>query len=321
VKIRAILPVLLLTGIMQSSSVSADENLHSKFWNYLYSNYEFLPECHFDSELRNFYLYQSIYYKEHYFLENTTNIEFVMFSFKKTVLWVWDFTLINGMGQTPGNIVFDPIDIGYEITPMFEYRLPSVTFQLGLEHNCYHQIDRQDLPTVYYNNPVFAVGSKNMRLFDYWAALTEKKTWTFNDRFSWYCRSGYYLRGFFGLVAPSKLNGINPYVADLSGEMRYCFYGRRSWIFDVKSNSMIGYYTEIRGNPSEGVTGNPTGDGIGWKQYLTLEANFRRGAKGGMLFATYGFDGLPLYPEMTGSDRVPRFSYDRLLQLGLKFFM
>lgn len=281
--------------------------------DFLYSNFQFFSEYHFDAEVKNFYFYKALYYKEHYFLETTLNVDFVILSFRDRVLLEWDFMFINEMGQTPGDIVFDPIDIGYGLTPYVEFRFSACNLQLGLAHHCYHQIDRQALPTVYFNNPVIAVGSKNMRLHDYFENLTRKKSWTFNDRFSWYGRAGYYMRDFFGLVAGEKLNGINPYVVDGSAEYRYCFYGIGNWYFTARGSTMVGYHTD--------VTGNHVGKGIGWKQDVFIEANFRRGDRGGMLFSGTSFDGLPSYPSKDSDARVPRFSYDRLLQIGLKFFL
>jgi hypothetical protein len=290
-----------------------DRSAASAVADFLCSNFQFFSEYHFDAEVKNFYFYKSIYYKEHYFLETTLDVDFVILSFRDRVLLEWDFMFINEMGQTPGDIVFDPIDVGYGLTPFFEFRFSACNVHLGLAHHCYHQIDRQALPTVYFNNPIFAIGSKNRRLQDYCENLTRKKTWTFNDRFSWYCRSGYYMRDFFGLVEEEKLNGINPYIVDGSGEYRYCFYGIGSWFFTARGSTMVGYYTD--------VPGNHVGKGIGWKQDVFLEANFRRGDRGGLLFSGTSFDGLPSYPSMGSDARVPRFSYDRLLQIGLKFFL
>ncbi|MBN2037435.1 MAG: hypothetical protein JW768_11890 [Chitinispirillaceae bacterium] len=276
------------------------------------SRFQFLTGYHVDAELRYFAFYKSIYYKEHYFLENTADIEFGLLSYEDKVVWIWTFMIKNGMGQTPGLIVFDPIDIGYGITPLLEYRGGTLHFQFGIDHFCFHQIDRQELPTVYYNNPYLGVGSKNMRLYDYWAGLLDNREWTFFDRWSWYVRAGYYVRELFGLVHSGKLNGVNPYVADLTAEFRYCFWQWSGWIVNARTVSLLGYHTD--------VSDNPAGEGIALKQELNLEASCRRGAKGSMLFMTFALDRLPLYPSKYSDDRVPRFSYDRLLQLGLKFF-
>ncbi|MBN1131274.1 MAG: hypothetical protein JXA71_19955 [Chitinispirillaceae bacterium] len=283
------------------------------FINQFLSNTAFLPDYHLDADLKYFSFQKNDYFREHYYLQNSVTFGFSLFSFWKRVHWAGEFHFIHGMGQSPGSIVFDPMDIGYGLLDMVEYRHPAVTLQVGLAHNCAHQIDRQELKTVYYNNPVFAAGSVNFRQSDYRENLLQKECWTFFDRFSWHCRTGCYLREFFGLASPSKLNGINPFITDLHEELRFCFYDTRSWIFDLKSNGMIGYHTD--------VPGNPAGNGIGWEGYLTLEAMSRRSAIGAMLFATFGFDKLPLYPTMDGSGFVPRFSYDRMLQIGIEVFL
>jgi hypothetical protein len=310
---RIALLFLLLTAPEACSVERNNRSAVGTVADFLYSNFQFFSEYHFDAEVKNFYFYKSLYYKEHYFLETTLNVDFVILSFRDKVLLEWDFMFINEMGQTPGDIVFDPIDVGYGLTPYFEFRFSEYNIQLGLEHHCYHQIDRQALPTVYFNNPVLAIGSKNMRVQDYADNLAREKNWTFKDRFSWCGRAGYYLRDFFGTVEESKLNGINPYVVDGTAEYRYSFYRTGNWFFTGRGYTMVGYYTD--------VPENAVGKGVGWKQDIFLEANFRRGARGGLLFVGTTFDDLPSYPSKDSDTRVPRFSYDRLLQIGLKFFL
>jgi hypothetical protein len=310
--VAALACVLLTTTVVQS----ADRENKSPFpavAGFLYDNFQFFSEYHFDTEVRNFYFYKSLYYKQHYFLETTLNLNFAILSFRDRMLLTWDFMFINEMGQSPGNIVFDPIDIGYGISPYIEFRLHEYNFQIGIMHHCYHQVDRQDLMTVYFNNPVIALGSKNMRLQAYCENLTKKQDPSFRDRCSWYIKAGYYMRGFFGLIDELKINGVNPYVVDFAGEYRYCFYKIGNWFFAGRGYTMAGYHTD--------VLNNYVGNGIGWKQDVSLEAHFRRGSRGGLLFIGTTFDDLPSYPSMGHDYSVPRFSYDRLLQLGLKFFI
>jgi hypothetical protein len=307
VRFAAAAVLLIVTGLVSQSTVHARAHEDSSC-----NRFQFLSGYHVDAELRYFSFYKSVYYKEHYFLENTAHIEFALVSYNDKIVWTWAFMMKNGMGQTPGLIVFDPIDIGYGIIPLVEYRGSSLNFQFGIDHFCFHQIDRQELPTVYYNNPYLGIGSKNMRLYDYWTNLLDKQEWTYFNRWSWYVRSGYYVRDFFGLIHPGKLNGVNPYVFDLTGEFRYCFWRHAGWIFNARTVSLLGYHTD--------VPDNPAGEGIALKQEVNLEASCRRGAKGSMLFMAFALDHLPLYPSKYTDERVPRFSYDRLLQIGLKFF-
>jgi hypothetical protein len=310
---RSALLFILFPAALIFSEPAENPGLFEHFGDYFYSNFEFAPEFFFDADVRYLGHYKSSYYKQHYFLENNTNLEFVLLSFKKKILLIGSFMIINGMGRSPGDIVFDPIDIGYGLSPMLEFRFKKVNAQAGLAHHCFHQIDRQDMPTVYYNNPVISVGSKNLRLHDYFFNLSDKQHWTFADRFSWHGITGIYMSDFFGLVGRSKINGINPYRFDFTGEFRYCFYRRGKWIFNTKTFTMVGWFHD--------VPDNKVGEGIGWKQDIALEADFRRGIRGGQLSLGYTFDDLPLYPTKLGTERLPRFSYDRIVRIALKFFI
>lgn len=287
------------------------QNAHAwRVWDYIYANFEFLPEFHLDADLFTFFNHKNSYFKTRYYLENNTNLDFVLISYKKIVYSVWDFQFQTGMGQTPGNIVFDPKDISFGIIPAFEFRIPYVNIQFGNDHHCFHEIDTLGFPTVYYNKGFIAAGSKNMRLYDYWTRMNEDGGWTFLNRVSWYCKASYYVKDFFGLIGPWKINGVNPNVFDCMLDMRFAFYMRRSWIFDARGATTIGYFK--RQEKDAGIISEEKG--TFWRQDFGIESMFRRGKRGGILFATFTLDHLPLY---SGN---PRFSKDRLLQIGIRFF-
>jgi hypothetical protein len=130
----------------------------SDVWRYFHSNFEYLPEYHFDFDLTTFFFHKSKYFKTRYFLENNTNLEFVLLSFRKNIYSILNVQFQNGMGQTPGNIVFDPMDINFGFSPILELRLKSVNVQIGIDHHCFHEIDKKDFATVYYNKPFLCVG-------------------------------------------------------------------------------------------------------------------------------------------------------------------
>ncbi len=276
-------------------------------FTYIYKNFEFLPEYHMEADIFMFALHKNSFFKERYFLENNTNLDFVFISFRDLVYSVWCFEFQTGMGQTPGNVVFDPMDINYGIVPAFEFRLPSLNLQFGLNHHCFHEIDRNDFETVYWNKFFLSAGSKNMRLFDYWYALTKSDGWTQSNRVSWHLSWGYYLRKFFGAVSETSINGQNKYLHDAKIDIRYAFYRRRSWIINVHGTATIGYYKNLAGQPRE--------DGAYYRYDQSLEANFRKGKRGGMFFITHTLDDLPKYQGF------PRFSKDKLVQIGVRFFI
>jgi hypothetical protein len=234
----------------------------------------------------------------------------VLISYRQAVYSVWDFQFTTGMGQTPGNIIFDPKDINFGIVPAFEFRIPHINLQLGVDHHCFHEIDTLGFPTVYWNKAFLSAGSKNMRLSDYWTRLNQEGSWTYPNRISWYFKTSYYVKEFFGIVSPWKINGVNPDVFDCLLDMRFAFYARRSWLFDARGITTIGYFK--RSEREAAIISEEKG--MYWRQDFGIECNFRRGKRGGMLFATLTLDHLPLYNEK------PRFSKDKLFQMGVRFF-
>ncbi len=277
-------------------------------WTLIYENFEFMPEYHMESDLLAFFFQgDRPYFKERYFLETNLDIEFALVSFREFAFWVWSFEFLTGMGRQSDDVLFDPVDITYGIVPTFEFRLPKVNAQIGVNHHCFHEIDRHDYPTVYWNKLFAGVGSKNMRVYDYWAALKETAGWTMENRIAWYASGGWYVRKFFGILRESTINGINRNLLEISGRGRYAFYRRKSWIVNAFGEATLGYYKELAGQPKE--------RGAYWRIDLGLENNFRRGKRGCMFFAILTFDDLPKYQGL------PRFSKQGLLQLGVRFFI
>ena len=100
------------------------------------------------------------------------------------------------MGQTPGNVVFDPMDINYGIVPTIEIATPLALVQVGLEHHCFHEIDRTELETIYWNKLYAALGSVNYRYYDQWSRLVNEANWSQKDRLAWYFRYGFFVKKF-----------------------------------------------------------------------------------------------------------------------------
>ena len=285
---------------------SVEASTYDSFWEMIYQNFDLLPEYHIEADIFMFFLHKNSYFKNRYYLENNTNIDFVFLSFKDLVYSVWYFELQTGMGQTPGNVVFDPMDINFGIIPTIEVRSPLLRFQGGLNHHCFHEIDRKDFPTIYWNKLFLAVGSDNMHLSDFWNNLTQKNAWNYKNRFSWNINWGYYLRKFFGVVRETTINGENWKVHDVTIDARFAFYQRRSWIFCTRGKTVLGFWKD---QPDE-----IENSGAYWRQEFSFEPNFRMGKRGAMLFLTYTLDSFPLFHGM------PRLSRDQLLQIGVRFF-
>lgn len=286
-------------------SVSGKDIFNTILDKYIYPNFTFLPTYHLETDVNAFFLQKSEYFKHRYYLESNTSVEFEFVNFRDFLSSVWEVEIQTGLGQTPGNVVFDVMDICYGITPALEYRLPAVNIDIGLEHHCFHEVDRKDFPVTYWNRFFLGAGSRNMRSFDYWHRIVKQEKWTVADRFSWQCRGEYYLRDFFGLVGENKLNGYNPNTFDLKLELRYALATSHSWLFNLRTYSFIA---------SQDGSLDGSRDPV-WRQDLAMEMHFTRSEKAGMIFVMYTLDDYPLFFG------VPRFSKDKLLTIGIKFYI
>jgi hypothetical protein len=211
------------------------------------------------------------------------------------------------MGMTSGNVFFDPMDRDFAIIPPVEWDPGCVLVMTGLDHHCFHEIDRKDFKTVYWNKMILNVGSANLRPANYWSVLTNDTNWTLKNRLSWNVGISYYLREYFRLVDKVTINGENKNITDLSTEIRWAIYKRRGWIVNAKSVDLIGYF--------EDTQELGTDKGAYWKTENSVEFNFRQSHNGGMFFVTYTLDKMPKFQG------IERFSHDQLLQVGVRFFM
>jgi hypothetical protein len=277
----------------------------STFESFLH-DFTLLPEYYLQTDIKTFLLHKNDYFRRQYLAEANLGLEFMLLSFRDLVYSTWDFDFDVGIGEVPGNIVFTVLDIMFSITPQIEVRLPHVDIATGLQHYCVHEVDRKDLSIVYWNNLYLAAGSKNRRINEFWSPLAADTGWTLRNRISWHARWGFFLKEFFGLVAPTKLDGMNPRTTDVRISSRFAFYRRRSWIVAVRACTMVGHYAE--------VTGLTDRSGIYWRQDLGIQSFFRRGRRGGALYVNFVLDHLP---AVAG---VSRFSKDRLLEIGVSFF-
>jgi len=294
---------VVLAGWMAAAASAASDTADGTLLHRFMDRFRFLPEYYLASDVSMFFFQKDLFFKERYFVEANTNLSFSLIVLGR-LYSIWDFAFQFGMGQTPGNVVFDPMDLNFEITPQWEYRFPAFNLQAGLEHRCFHEIDRKDFPTVYWNKVFIAAGSPNMRLKDYWTSLAKQSEWEFADRFCWHVRAGYFLRDFFGLVAPGKLNGQSDRRCEALADSRFAFYRRRSWIVNIRGQTLLGV------SRADGVDDAH----LYWRQLTGLEAHFRPGLEGAMFFVDFILDDLPWYQGL------PRFSKDRMVQAGFRFF-
>jgi len=278
-----------------------------------------IPEFHVLGDVSKFTLHKKGYggyFRRHYYLEGNIDLEVALFSIKRVFYWFWGVDVHPGMGHTPKNVVFDPMDINYNIQPVLEFRIPHVNLQAGIEHRCFHEIDRLDFYAIYFNKVFVAAGSKNMRLADYCRTLKDRAAWTQANRVQWYARWGYFVTDVGGLVNLVMVNDIADNVTnvqELSADVRYAIVNLQYVVLNAHGATLVGH-THVDGANGE------VKQRTYWREDLSLEVMITAGKVGGFLYADYIRDGLPLIRARDGSMQ-PRLSKDGILQLGFGFFL
>jgi hypothetical protein len=277
--------------------------------------FDFFPDYYTRFDLSTFALHHDAFFKRQYLAEPNPDLEFYLLSYKNLIASVWDVDFQFGLGEIPGNNVFTVLNVSFGINPMLELRLRDLRITGGLSHHCFHEIDRSDFPIVYDNKMFLIFSSDNSRLNDFFHTLTADKSFSFKNRFAWTAEAGYYLRDFFGLASPEKLNGNNPLLWEAATTCRYAVHHRLSWIIALRGESTIGTFSQTGGYHVV------NGSNWYWKQAIGGEAFFIRGTRGVCFYLLYHLDDLPVEPNnpsfTLGNSR---FSKNGLLQIGINFF-
>jgi hypothetical protein len=299
----------LITATFSYSEGRIKSAVHrwDKIWDRIYDNFDFVPEIYLDIDLSTFMNFKNSEFKERYLLENNTNLDITIFSFRDRFysLWYVDFQTFFGR-KGKDNVIFDPREINFGLVKLYEFRFKPLLFHFGNNHHCFHEIDQKDLPTVYWNRAFIGIGSNNFRQAEYHKGLIKEGKWQLKDRLSWYFSMNLYMREFFGLVEERTINGENKYRSEYDLQLRYAFYRRKSWILNIENDLTVGHWKSLPQEPEE--------TGLYFSNKVSLVSNFRKGKAGWQCFLTFNVDKLP---ETTGTDR---FSKDKLVQLGVKFF-
>lgn len=277
--------------------------------------FDLLPDYYTRFDLSTFALHRNAFFKRQYLAEPRPELEFCFLSYKNLIASVWSADFQFGLGEVPGDNVFTVLNVSFGINPMIELRLHDLRITGGLSHHCYHEIDRSDFPIVYDNKLFCFASSNNARLNDFFHTLTADKAFSYKNRFAWDAEAGYYLREFFGLASPSKLNGNNPLLWEASSTCRYAFYRRLSWIVTLRGESTVGTFSQMGGYHVS------SGSNWYWNEAVGAEAYFIRGSRGACFYLLYHLDDLPVEPNnpsfTLGNSR---FSKNGLAQIGIIFF-
>ena len=278
--------------------------------------------------------------KAWYYMGANSSIEVDFFHYGNFSLY-FQYAVNLGMGQSAGNVVFDPMFSSYGINPWIEYRFGDYIAQGGIDHYCFHEIDRLDLDVTLWNKPFLAIGSANKRNSKYKETVLRRKTlkwngwgfdsWKIKDRFSWFVKFGYFAKTVMGMGAPFEVNYNNPKVWETETDLRFAIAEYKKTVFTVYTNTYFGYYDheyhnrEYDGKQWEynykfdqmwnGETGVTNDKGMYYSTKLGAEILLLQGKHGFTLFGNYTFDDLPMYTK-----GYKRFSKDGLIEFGFRFY-
>ncbi|MDG5815993.1 hypothetical protein QA601_12950 [Chitinispirillales bacterium ANBcel5] len=261
-----------------------------------FSHFTFLPEYYFYTDIISFHNQKNKLFEEVYFFESNTKFEAMFFSYKEDLFFGTFFMTILGMGKQYEDIVLDPRDVYYALTPFFELRRWDLTLQAGLDHRCIHEVDRKTGPTIYWNQLYTKIASRVRPGLFQWHHKNQEVPWDPMSRLSWSFSFGYYLPGFFGLIRPALVNGGHNMRFESIINLKYALHRTDSWLFSTSHMTRL--------NLNENGTGY-------WSGMFGLEATVNQSGNGLTFFTRYNYD----FPRER-----PFYSKDKLIELGMRFF-
>jgi len=296
--------------------ISADES--ESGFKTIFSKFDVLPEYYFQQDARTYTNYKNEEFKEAFLVSGKTEFEAMFVSYDENVFWGMYYSTYIGMGRQRASILFSPRDTYYTLRPFFEYRHKfnnkTLFYQTGLDHTCFHQVDRKERETPYWNEIYLQASSDNYRFQLQRKYLLEDDRWDFFDRLRWQFRMGYFLRE-FGSVDKSILNGGHPFGSNFSLGTGYSFFKSNHWILGAHHNLAL----------FRGTTGTNY-----WSGAVELNADVYSFKHTLGFFINYNYEpgrGMPMYdsgkfPESTykGEQRMmPLFSKDQLVEFGIRW--
>ncbi|MBN1307753.1 MAG: hypothetical protein JXA18_07545 [Chitinispirillaceae bacterium] len=261
-------------------------------WDRLCTGFSFLSEASFDSDFRLFAFQKNDDFRDKYSCEMNMNIDLALIGIQERFFGMSRAEIRGGCGESYSGMVFHPYDISFGLIPTLEYRFKRIHVSAGLDHRCFHEIDRDPAdPIVYWNKVFFTLNSPHRRLHPYIGRYIGSPSWNGFERLIWSFTWGYYLTKFFGVVKPEKL--MTPsrprYLHDFQLTARYGLV-RWGWgAVTMTGVSMIGV--------------KHSGEGIYWAQETGMEALFALRPFDSSLFVNYIFD----QGRFNGKDRLLEF--------------
>jgi hypothetical protein len=255
----------------------------------------FGPEYHFDEHFLRFFNPKNADVRERYFLENSIACEAAFLSVNNRSFYFAQVLLNFDMGRQVGAILLDPREVDMGFGPMFEYRADRVSLQAGLDHHCFHQIDRKEWNTLYWNKLFIGAGSPTMREGVYHDTLRGRNALTWDRRLSWQASYGFFVHEFFGLLDTNAVSWGNSYIHEILLSARWTFlHGRTYAVFAT----------------GQSKTRIDRGGRWLWTENMGCEATTLKGEFGLSLYLNWN----------VGDQSIERENRDKLVEAGFRVY-
>jgi hypothetical protein len=264
--------------------------------DWVQNTFALMPEASYDGDFRIFAFQKDVAFQEKYSCETNMNVDLALLRVKKRFFLMFRSEIKAGCGDSPLGMVFHPYDVSYGIIPTLEYRFKPFHISTGVDHRCFHVIDRKPKPgepVVYWNKFIISMNSPHRRAHPYVSEYIKPQTWDGISRFIWNFTWGYYITDFFGLIEPNKLmtRDYPRYRHDFQLTARY---GLAQWKWGAATLT------------GSSMLGSKIGRETYWAQEIGAEVLFSLRPFDTSLFVNYIFD-------------KGRFdSKDRLLEYGIR---
>jgi hypothetical protein len=283
---------ILITAIIiaaPAQSYSDDVNAGRFF-----GRFDFLTEFYAGQDLRTFFNHKNEKFRETYLMSAETKFEMMLISYNSFLRLGALYSNYLGMGRQNKAILFDPQEANYAIVPFLEFRHNGIFYQTGLDHRCFHEIDRLTRPTAYWNQIYIKVSSANYRYQQMQRDYVNAGRENLLDMLTWSVRAGYFIRK-FGSMDVTLLSGGHPWGSTFAIETGYSFYKSKSWMFSGRHEFVL--------------LADTTGKGR-WTGVLGIDADVYNRRHSFGAFINYNYE----FPKT-----LPIFSKDQLIELGIRF--
>jgi len=283
--------IFILVAALFCASPSAGFDL-----KYHLNKFDFLTEYYFLQDMHAYFGHKNEELRETYLVSGESTLEAMFVSYDSIFNFGGRYSNYLGMGRQNEAILFDPRRVDYALVPFFEFRHGGIFYNAGLDHRCYHLVDRAkvEIPP-YYNQIYIKASSANYRFQQMRKNYLLNDRYGYLDRLRWSVWAGYFVWK-WGDTDPSIISGGHTWSTTAGVDIACSLYKTKSWLFS--------------GHNKLAVYGDTTGTGY-WAGEAGLDADIYNRKHTLGFFIDYSYE----FPR----DLPPRFSRSRLFSWGFRF--